>query len=333
MSFNFGTVSSPSDAILTLNSPNAPFAAWDNPQYTTSDNDPVTFLVVAQNLIQTSCVFKAALTGPWKEGVVTEDGVKNLEAEGWDSEAMRIVLSAIHHRTKDIPRRVTLEMLCKIAVLVDYYELHDSLFFFLHLWINDLQSPLPKVHGRDLILWICITSIFTSATIHEAVTSVAISHCPGEFRTLDLPIPGRVENLINTRREAALSQLIASLNDIKGKLLEDTSRCSFECRSAHLGALIIHMHDERLLDGAIEPPFEGRSVADTVKRIRAMRSPSKDWHVQTSTDSLCELSLRSVTETALKAIDAIQGLELDDVDDYLVINSTKKGKRGKGRNC
>jgi len=130
-----------------------------------------------------------------------------------------------------------------------------------------------------------------------------------------------------------MKQLIASLNNIKIKLLEDTTGCSFECRSAHLGALVIHMHDERLLDGAIEPPFKGRSVADTVTKMRGMRSPNKDWHMQTSTNCSCELSLNSLTETALKTVDAIQGLKLDDADDCRVIASTKKGKKSKGRKC
>ncbi|KAK0613273.1 hypothetical protein B0T14DRAFT_275988 [Immersiella caudata] len=188
MSLNFGTASNRSDAILTLRNPNAAFAAWDDPQTTTSNSTPVTFRVVSQNLIQTSRVFQAALTGSWQEGSAAEDGNKNLEAEGWDSKAMYIVLSAIHYRTREIPRRVTLEMLCKITVLVDYYELHDALYFFLDLWIDSLQYSLPKTYGRDLILWICITSIFSSTRIHKAVTSVAVSQCPGEFRTLGLPI-------------------------------------------------------------------------------------------------------------------------------------------------
>ena len=42
---------------------------------------------------------------------------------------MHIVLSVMHHRTRDIPRETTLEMLCKIVVLVDYYELHDTMSF------------------------------------------------------------------------------------------------------------------------------------------------------------------------------------------------------------
>lgn len=137
---------------------------------------------------------------------------------------------------------------------------------------------------------------------------------------------------INTRRESALSQLIASLNDIKNKLLDDTTGCCFECRSIHLGALVKHLHNEKLLDGAIEPPFEGRSVADTVQKMRGMRSPSKDWHMQTSTDSSCELLLSSLTETVLKTADAIQDLELDEVDDWEWASS-KKSKKGRYKKC
>jgi hypothetical protein len=131
-----------------------------------------------------------------------------------------------------------------------------------------------------------------------------------------------------------MRQLVASINDIKTKLLEHTTGCSFECRSAHLGALVIHIHDEKLLDGAIEPiepPFEGRSVAETVTRMRRMRFPTKDWHMQTGADGSCELSLSTLTETALKTADTLQGLKLEDEEDCSHINSAKKDKRGKGK--
>ncbi|KAK0741475.1 hypothetical protein B0T18DRAFT_432578 [Schizothecium vesticola] len=217
MSFNFGTPANPSDAILSLNNPNAALAVRDNATNTTSNSAPVIFRVVSQNPIQTSRVFKAALTGPWKEGSAAEDGDKNLEAEGWDSEAMHIVLSAIHHRTRNIPRKVTPEMLCNIVVLVDYYELHDTMYFFLDTWIYSLRYSIPRTYDRDLVLWICMTSVFTSPDIHKTVMNVAISHCQGEFQPLDLPIPERVIDHINTQREAALKQFGTALDDMKGK--------------------------------------------------------------------------------------------------------------------
>ena len=133
---------------------------------------------------------------------------------------------------------------------------------------------------------------------------------------------------INTRRKSALKQLVASLNDIRNRLLDDATGCSFECRSVHLGALIKYMHDEKLLDGATEPAFEGRSVADTVERMLNMPSPSKDCH-KTTPFSACELSLSGLTKTALKSADAIQGLGLDDVDECWAITPAKRGKKAK----
>ncbi len=105
---------------------------------------------------------------------------------------MRVVLSLIHSRTKDIPRIVTLEMLSKIAVLVDYYELHDAVHFYASLWIDTLRSSLPTSYGRDLILWICVSWVFKNASIFTAVTKLAVEHNPGKVPTLQLPIPEKV---------------------------------------------------------------------------------------------------------------------------------------------
>jgi hypothetical protein len=138
-------------------------------------------------------VFKAALTGFWKEGSVTESGCYEISAEDWDVEAMRVVLSLIHSRTKSIPRTVTLEMLVKIAVLVDYYELHEAVHFFATLWIDALRPSVPKVYSPDIMLWICLSWIFKDAPIFAAVTKLAIEESPGKMSTdTDLPIPTSV---------------------------------------------------------------------------------------------------------------------------------------------
>ena len=193
------TFSDSSDTVITLNNPNAPFAVWDEPDDFTkthnlandSSNAPITYHVFSGSLTQASPVFKAALTGGWEEGSETKDGGYNISTDSWDSEAMRIVLSAIHNRTRDIPRRVSLELLCKIAVLVDYYELHSALHFFACLWIDLLRLSLPTVYDRNLILWILASSTFGS-DLHKALTHVAIEHSTGKIRTLGLPIRGRL---------------------------------------------------------------------------------------------------------------------------------------------
>lgn len=196
------TLATPGDTILTLNNPDAPFAVWDeassdqasvntNPPSSTT-RSPVTFQLSSQHLIQASSFFKAALSGRWREGSATEDGYYEISTEDWDTEALRIVLCLIHNRTRDIPRTVTLEMLCKIATLVDYYQVHEALDFCGSLWIDHLRRSLPVGYGRDLILWICISWVFQHAVIFCIVTKHAIERSPGPMSALHLPIPERV---------------------------------------------------------------------------------------------------------------------------------------------
>ena len=94
--------------------------------------------------------------------VVNSDGEYNINAEGWDPEALSLTLNAIHNRTKAIPSKLTLEILCKVTVLVDYYELYDILSFFTSVWIETLRGSLPIRYDRDLILWICKPSASSS---------------------------------------------------------------------------------------------------------------------------------------------------------------------------
>ncbi|KXX72829.1 hypothetical protein MMYC01_210671 [Madurella mycetomatis] len=196
------TLATPGDTILTLNNPSAPFAVWDEAGSDKSavNSDlllsttcpPVTYRVSSQHLIQASSFFKAALTGRWKEGSTGPDKCHEISTEDWDAEALRIVLCLIHNRTREIPRTVTLEMLCKIAVLVDYYEFHEALHFFASLWMDHLQCSFPTTYGRDLMLWICISWVFKDATIFKNATKLAIEHSPGKVPTLHLPIPESV---------------------------------------------------------------------------------------------------------------------------------------------
>ena len=102
---------------------------------------------------------------------------------------MHVVLSLIHSRTRCIPRTVTLEMLSKLATLVDYYGLHEALQFCASLWIDHLRHSLPKICNRDLMLWIFVSWVFKDATFFKTVTKLAIEQSPAKMATIHLPIP------------------------------------------------------------------------------------------------------------------------------------------------
>jgi Periplasmic protein TonB, links inner and outer membranes len=82
--------------------------------------------VSAKHLIFATPVFKRILTGGWKESITyLRKGSVEITAEGWDIEALLCVLHAIHGKYYDVPRKLTLEMLAKVAAIADYYECRE----------------------------------------------------------------------------------------------------------------------------------------------------------------------------------------------------------------
>ena len=212
------------DAILTLKLPNDALVVWVNeipvteemnsPSSTRNDveqasaedsteqdmkeektasSDSVTFRVSSRHLILASPVFKAALTGGWKEADAS-NGELQISAEDWDTKAMTVVLNAIHGHYRRVPTMVTLEMLAKIAIIVDYYAVHEAMQLLGPIWIDHLRKSLPTTaqSKRDIASWICISWVFGDAGIFMHVTQVAIQHGDGDMTSLEFPIPSSV---------------------------------------------------------------------------------------------------------------------------------------------
>ena len=134
--------------------------------------------------------FKRLLTGGWKESIAyfQKDSVE-ITAEGWDTEALLILLRAIHGQYSHIPRKLTLEMLAKVAVIADYYECREILDFLVELWIEKVDEKIPSVASRDLILWLWVSWFFRLPSQFKLSTSIAMSQSDGYIDNLGLPIP------------------------------------------------------------------------------------------------------------------------------------------------
>ena len=151
--------------------------------------------VSSRHLILASPYFKGALNGPFKEATsVSADGYRHIFADDWDPEAFLILIHIIHGRNRQVPRLVSLELLAKIAALVDYYGCHEAVEVFAELWLLRLksQSELPSQVGRDLVLWLFISWVFVDADIFKSVTSTVLQNSQGPLATWGLPIPQRI---------------------------------------------------------------------------------------------------------------------------------------------
>ncbi|OJI99232.1 hypothetical protein ASPVEDRAFT_50748 [Aspergillus versicolor CBS 583.65] len=240
--------------------------------------------VSAKHLILASSVFKKILTGGWKESVTfLKERSVEITAEGWDIEALLILLRAIHGQQYHIPRKLTLEMLAKIAVLVDYYDCKEAVYIWTTIWIKSLEEKIPVTYCRDLFLWLWVSWAFQLPTQFKETTSTIMSSSDGGINSFGLPIPAEVIEAINKQRQENIDRLVGLIHDKHGELLTGFRGCCFECSSIMYGALTREMHKVGLLSPRPAAPFVGWSRRGLVQKIRSFRDPQ--WILGTDISS------------------------------------------------
>lgn len=100
-----------------------------------------------------------------------------------------VMLRIIHCQSYDVPRKLTLEMLAKIAVLADYYDCREAIDLVVSTWINSLDETIPSTYSRNLILWLWVAWYFRLPAEFEKVTAIAMSQSNDWIENLGLPIP------------------------------------------------------------------------------------------------------------------------------------------------
>ncbi|OJJ47790.1 hypothetical protein ASPZODRAFT_158678 [Penicilliopsis zonata CBS 506.65] len=214
--------------------------------------------VSAKHLMLPSPIFKRILTGPWKEShLLTEKGSVEIHATGWDLEAFLILMNILHCQTQNLPQEISLDLLAKVAVLTDYYGCHAVIRFLAKRWILMLNASFPQEYSRDSMLWMWVSWAMRLDSQFKQSTLLAITQSDRIIRSLGLPIPVKVIDAINSRREARIASILFSLEDLRHDFLQGHRGCSFECSSIMLGALTKHMHSNALLSPEPVAPFSG----------------------------------------------------------------------------
>ena len=150
----------------------------------------------AAHLKLASKTFEKALSGDWAETVrKDDDGRYYIVVEDWDEAALLILLNIIHLRNNEVPRKVDIEMLTKLAMLIDYYQCLEATAWCTEKWTDNLVSKhlMPTTYCRRLILWLCVACVFKLPNVFYHTTMAVINTgTDGTMRTLGLPIPQTV---------------------------------------------------------------------------------------------------------------------------------------------
>ncbi|KAK6853753.1 hypothetical protein PG995_010565 [Apiospora arundinis] len=272
----------------------------------TDDDVEVRMRLSSRHLILASAFFKKMLQGPWEES-----RTRTLEASDWDAEALLILMNIIHGRNRAVPRSISLEMLAKISVLVDYYRCHEVVELFAACWILDLRPSLPKDYGRDFTLWLSISWVLSQEDLFKTLTQVAIRETARPLQTMNLPIPHHLVETIDQQRQEVIHYIISGLHDLIF-YFHTRTKCTFECSSILLGALTKQMQTKGLLDPKPTRPFFGFSVAGTTATVCDFKSPR--WHDNNTSRHFerhrCTLEA-FMDETVRSFADDVEGLQLD----------------------
>ncbi|PKK51244.1 hypothetical protein CI102_2754, partial [Trichoderma harzianum] len=249
------------------------------PQIQQQNKEELRLRLSSTHLTFASAYFKAMMSNDWRETRPEEGYSFVVTAEEWDQKALLILMNIIHGQTTKIPRIMGIEMLAKMAVLVDYYKCHEAVEFYAKTWINNLIEPLPTCYGRTFVLRLCISWVFSESEVFRELTRAALYQSRGPIHSLGLPIPGDVIDALEMKRQNFVSEVISELHDLKSRLYKDKGHkdkgaCSFECSSILLGALIKGMNTICILDPPLFESLEGYSIMALEKAVLSIQEPN-----------------------------------------------------------
>ncbi|KAG6315557.1 hypothetical protein E4U44_001281 [Claviceps purpurea] len=276
-----------------------------------SDCHEVEFRLSSRHLALASPVFKAMLSGFWKESAPSSDQDNGsakpwsplqsgsncqaryeLTATEWVVEDFLLLMNIVHGHSGQVPYSVDLETLARMSVLVDYYQCQEVTQFVVGLWIDKLSGRLPSLptqYGRECVAWIFVSWVFSRRNIFEKMTLLAIASSVLEQKT---------------------DHYIDEIFSVVGKLCKDLWKgrrgCSVECTSMLLGSLMKVMDENEL--------YRACSAKQATRAVLSLK-PGK-WstydskHLGASSHS-CTLE-KLLRPDIQKLWDGLKGLELDD---------------------
>ncbi|KAJ8117716.1 hypothetical protein OPT61_g1148 [Boeremia exigua] len=240
----------------------------------------VHYHVSSRHLQVASSWFKRAMAKEsWAESKL-KNGHYQILAHDWDEKALLMLFNIFHLRNRQVPRAVSLELLAKIAVLVDYYECGEAIELFATMWIEEVKkTAVPTTYCRDLVLWIWIAWVFGLSERFETATTVAIKEGRQTMSALQLPIPASVSDGVDLRRYQAIEAVISGLHEMLADFRSPGYKCteddtlSFLCGSIMFGALTKELDSWSLHSPRPEIPFHDTSFSIICDKVKGVQSP------------------------------------------------------------
>ncbi|PYH42534.1 uncharacterized protein BP01DRAFT_346755 [Aspergillus saccharolyticus JOP 1030-1] len=232
--------------------------------------------VSAKHLTFASVVFEKTLSDKWKEGAELRDqGWVEIQTPHWDLDSFLLLLRIIHGHNDNVPVRMNVEQLARLAVIADYYDCRRVLGFFSSVWIDYLVGNTFTTY-RDVMLWLWICWYFQIADEFSEITLFLMRRSDRPIESLGLPIPDNIIAQLNQKRDSSIQLLLDLLYGHLEYYRDGCGECGYARNSMMFGALAKHLRTMGLVLTPPKPPFRGFSDSSLHDSVRAFRLP--EWH-------------------------------------------------------
>lgn len=155
------------------------------------------FQVSSKHLTLASSYFKRMLKDCWAEGnALSMEGSVEIPVNVCKPDILLIILNLIHGRSRQVPRKLPLSQLTKIAVATDVFQCHEAIEVFSDIWIKGLKPPASSPFSEETKMWMMIAWVFKSNDTLRLTESIAMQQGTGPFQTGNLPIPKSIKGVL-----------------------------------------------------------------------------------------------------------------------------------------
>ncbi|EXK78039.1 hypothetical protein FOQG_17269 [Fusarium oxysporum f. sp. raphani 54005] len=249
--------------------PAEPASTPDSPEFIEKH-----FLCSKKHLTLASRRASKLFSSAFKEASKQYDGLYHWNfGEVFDAQAFELVLKIIHGKTRGLPQNAELDLLSRIASIVDDLECHDALSFFTERWLSSYGwlYTVPQRMDKTLAQLILVSFVFEDANLFQKCTQRAARYTSEDMPTFDLPIRADIPSRIEESRTEILQYLVDGLYKIQDDLLHRKLGCSEGCRAMLLGSLLQVMRAVSLYPRP-ESPFYSLRLDLIISSLRDMQS-------------------------------------------------------------
>lgn len=157
-----------------------------------AEDQDVKCVISSGHMMLASAYFQRRLSGDFHDAVTLKKTGRATITLDDDPDTLIVLLNIIHGRTRQVPRKVTLDLLSRLAVLINYYGMLESVELFSDTWIDNLKREgMPETYNEKVFPWLFIFWVFEKGDDFKDMARLVQRECDDKLDSLvgTVPLP------------------------------------------------------------------------------------------------------------------------------------------------